>query len=231
MNMHMGLTWCKIPIRSKKKISFAICILIISLILTGGCTSVSHSIDNSSALHEDSAVMTQSINSPTATQKTFNVSFSKAISVVTIFSGNPDLVVSDVQVVIERDGCNATMELYKITTNEGIYRVNAKNYQLIGVNYNSSSAKPLAKPLEQHQIIEISQAFLQQKFGNNASNLSIPDSDARELVDHYQLVFPATCPWVSLIIDKNTGQVTEYSNWPARPRVCLCWSDGFCSTL
>lgn len=160
-------------------------------------------------------------------QRTLNVNETRAMNVVTTFSKNPDLVVSDFQTLVERDGCNSTMEVYHITTSEGIYRINSKNSQLISMVYNTSSVKPLTNPLERHQVIEISQAFLQEKFGDNST---IPDSDARELVDHYQVVFPDTCPWISLIIDKNTGQVTEYSNWVAEPSGCMCWGDGLCYT-
>jgi hypothetical protein len=161
-------------------------------------------------------------------QRDLNVSETRAINVVTTFSKNRGLVVSDFQTIIERDGCNSTMMVYNITTSKGIYRINSKNNQLISVAYNTSSVKHLTNPLERHQVIEISQAFLNEKFGNDST---IPDSDIRELVDHYQLIFPKTCPWIRLIIDKNTGQVTEYSNWVAQPRGCMCWGDGSCSTI
>lgn len=170
----------------------------------------------------------QSIIFSTDFQRTFNVNETRAMNVVTAFSKNPDLVVSDFQTMIERDGCNSTMVVYNITTSDGIYRINSKNDQLISVAYNTSSVKHPTDPPDRHQVIEISQAFLQEKFGNYST---IPDSDARELVDHYQVLFPATCARVSLIVDKKTGQVTEYSNWVARPRICLCWEDGACSTI
>jgi hypothetical protein len=164
-------------------------------------------------------------------KRMLNVNETRAMNVVTTFSKKRDLVVSDFQTMIERDGCNSTMMVYHITTSDGIYRINSENNQIISVEYNPTLGKPLKNPLSQHQAIEISQAFLQEKFGNDSRNLTIPDSDARELADEYQLVFPATCPWVSLMIDKKTGQVTEYSNWVAQPRGCMCWGDGSCSTM
>jgi hypothetical protein len=222
----MGMKFYKIALFG---IIIGICILAFFYLNWGNSLPLS----KKSTVPSDSVSIStnKSIIFSSAIQRPVNASLSRAIDVVSTFSKNPNLIITNFQTIVERDGCNSTLDVYHITTSEGIYRVNSKNDQLISVIYNTSLAKPLAKPLTQHQAIKISQTFLQEKFSNYSSNLSIPDSDARELVDHYQLVFPETCPLVNLMIDKKTGQVTEYSNWVAPPRGCMCWGDGSCSTI
>jgi hypothetical protein len=212
-------------------ISIGICILIFFCLNWGN--SVPLIKNNTDSRNPALVSFNRTITLSTEIQKINNVSISRAIGVVANFSSYPNLIVSDIQMVNESDGCNGIMRVYNITTNEGIYQINSNNYQLISVAYNTSLAKPLTKSLELHQIVEISQSFLQEKFGNYSSNLSIPDSDAHELFDqyHYQIIFPDPCPWISLTVDKNTGQVTEYINWVAGPAGCVCWREGDCETV
>jgi hypothetical protein len=187
-------------------------------------------VSMNSTAHQNAAPgsMNRSITFSTAVQKIVNVNVSRAIDVVTNFSRSPDLVVSDFQMIDEKTGCKDTMRVYHITTNEGVYRINSKNDQLITVNYNLSSESPLKNPLERSQLVEISQTFIQEEFGNSL-NLTIDDSDfSQPSPAYYELLFPVSNSTADLFIDNKTGYVMEFANVNALPAICFCLSADFC---